>query len=218
MSVMTTIIWVALAVLLIAALCWQARNIWEKHSNFNNITIAICTILTLVWGAYTFDALHQKDKAEAEYQELQQKIRNTESTFFNITASFTKVNGGYFITPVVNIKNSGSEPIYIKLDKSSVSINAIEISGDRAKTIKSYYPKAYEEIASSPTDKNTPIYEWKIPISAERNLNYAVKVESAGMYFITFTAKETDANFKDINKEVNGKPMIWFASKYIYVE
>lgn len=209
--------WVLLA-LLVIVLAWQARNIWQNHSNFNNIAIALCAILTLVWGAYTFDALHQKDKAEAEYAELQQKIRNTESTFFNIDATFTKSSNGYYITPVVSIKNSGSEPIFIKLKNDSVSIRAIEVRGDKVKSIKTYTPNIYEDIASNTNEKNIPIYEWKVPISAERTLNYVAKVESPGMYFITFSATETDANFNDKYKSVNGKPMIWFASKYVYVE
>ncbi|EPH0629742.1 hypothetical protein NF897_004068 [Klebsiella pneumoniae] len=188
--------WVLLA-LLVIVLVWQARNIWQNHSNFNNIAIALCAILTLVWGAYTFDALHQKDKAEAEYAELQQKIRNTESTFFNIDATFTKSSDGYYITPVVTIKNSGSEPIYIKLKNDSVSIRAIEVRGDRVKSIKTYTPNIYEEIASNTNEKNIPIYDWKIPISAERKLNYVAKVESPGMYFITFSATETDSNFNE---------------------
>ncbi|EMQ4440995.1 hypothetical protein FKK72_10150 [Klebsiella pneumoniae] len=209
--------WVLLA-LLVIVLVWQARNIWQNHSNFNNIAIALCAILTLVWGAYTFDALHQKDKAEAEYAELQQKIRNTESTFFNIDATFTKSSDGYYITPVVTIKNSGSEPIYIKLKNDSVSIRAIEVRGDRVKSIKTYTPNIYEEIASNTNEKNIPIYDWKIPISAERKLNYVAKVESPGMYFITFSATETDSNFNEKNKDINGKPMIWFVSKYVYVK
>ena len=209
--------WVLLA-LLVIVLFWQARNIWQNHSNFNNIAIALCAILTLVWGAYTFDALHQKDKAEAEYAELQQKIRNTESTFFNIDATFTKSSDGYYITPVVTIKNSGSEPIYIKLKNDSVSIRAIEVRGDRVKSIKTYTPNIYEEIASNTNEKNIPIYDWKIPISAERKLNYVAKVESPGMYFITFSATETDSNFNEKNKDINGKPMIWFVSKYVYVK
>ncbi len=179
--------WISL-VLLVIVLAWQARNIWQNHSNFNNIAIALCAILTLVWGAYTFDALHQKDKAEAEYAELQQKIRNTESTFFDIDATFTKSSNGYYITPVVSIKNSGSEPIFIKLKNDSVSIRAIEVRGDKVKSIRAYTPNIYEEIASNTDEKNIPIYEWKVPISAERKLNYVAKVESPGMYFITFSA------------------------------
>lgn len=207
-----------LLILMVAILVWQARNIWTNHSNFNNIAIAVCAILTLLWGAYTFDALHQKDKAEAEYAELQQKIRNTESTFFSIDAIFTKTSEGYFITPVINVKNSGSEPIFIKLDKYSVSINEIEVDGDKVRTLKTYRPNLYEEIASKNAGKNIPLYNWKIPIAAERKLNYVAKVDSAGMYFITFTATETDDEFREKNKMVNGKPMVWFASKYIYVE
>ncbi|HHA2053544.1 hypothetical protein MXM72_08760 [Enterobacter roggenkampii] len=209
--------WLLLALLLVI-IAWQARNIWRNHSNFNNIAIASCAILTLVWGVYTFDALHQKDKAEAEYSELQQKIRNTESTFFNIDATVIKTSDGYYITPVVSIKNSGSEPIYIKLNNNSISISLVEVSGDKVKSLKTYNPNIYEEIASSKKDKNIPIYDWKVPISAERKLNYVAKVDFPGMYFITFSAIETDANFNDKNKGINGKPMIWFVSKYIYVE
>ncbi|EOZ7938915.1 hypothetical protein HIK07_16420 [Cronobacter sakazakii] len=208
----------AILVLILAFLIWQAKNIWANHSNFNNLAIAFCAILTLVWGAYTFDALHQKDKAEAEYAELQQKIRNTESTFFSIDAKFTKADDGYYLAPTITIKNSGSEPIYIKLDKKSVSISAIEVKGDKVRSLRTYRPNIYEEIADNDGGKNIPIYNWKIPILAERNLNYIAKVESAGMYFITFTASETDKDFKEKNKVIDGKPMIWFVSKYIYVE
>ncbi|NKG32077.1 hypothetical protein FVB43_18785 [Erwinia rhapontici] len=209
--------WVLLA-LLIIVLFWQAKNIWRNHNNFNNISISLCAILTLAWGAYTFDALNQKDKANAEYAELQQKIRNTESTFFNIDASITKSSDGYYITPVISIKNSGSEPIFIKLRGDSVSIDAIEVRGDKVKSIKTYTPNIYEEISSSAKGKNIPIYDWKIPISAERKLNYVAKVDSPGMYFITFSAREADKDFNEKNNNVNGKPMIWFVSKYVYVE
>ncbi|MFL7890100.1 hypothetical protein [Enterobacter pseudoroggenkampii] len=209
--------WILL-ILIVSLLVWQAKNIWANHSNFNNIAISFCAILTLIWGGYTFDALHQKDKAEAEYTELKQKIRNTESTFFTIDANFTKTSQGYYITPVVTVKNSGNEPIYIKLDKNSLTIDAIEVREDRVRSVKTYSPNIYEEIASNNGNKNIPLYEWKVPISAERKLNYVTKVEAKGMYFITFSAKETDSEFKEKEKKVDGKPMIWFVSKYIYVE
>ncbi|EFN9189520.1 hypothetical protein D4A43_02030, partial [Escherichia coli] len=78
--------WLIIGMLFIACLLLilKFKDIYRTHDQFNNVVMSLCAVLTLVWGGYTFDVLHQRDKAEADLIELRNRIRNTESTFFNV--------------------------------------------------------------------------------------------------------------------------------------
>lgn len=195
------------------------RNvIWTDHSNFNNISLGLCAILTLGWGAYTFDALNQRDKASAELKELQDRIKGTESTFFSISADVKHWQNGYYLLPVVTVKNSGTESIHIRMDSKSLTINKVNVRDDKIKSVSVYHPNFYDEISSDVNVPHTPMYDLIIPISAERKINYALNVNEPGLYYVTFRASTINKDGVVDDKKINKMPVIWFASKYIFVE
>ena len=217
MSIMSIII-IAILVVIITITMYHFRTIWKDHSNFSNITVGLCTILTVLWGAYTFDALNQRDKAAAELQEIQDRIKGTESTLFSINITEESGDDGFYILPVVNIKNNGTEPIHIGLDEESLTIQRVKIVNDKVKALDTYHPNFYEVISDDKSVAHTPMYDLIIPISAERNISYALHVKKPGLYYLTFKAKTVDKNGHEDLKVKNGKPIIWFTSKYVYIK
>lgn len=212
---------IIIVILTIIGLIWFIRKrhvIWHSSSNFNNIALGLCAILTLGWGAYTFDALNQRDKASAELKELQDRIKGTESTFFSIDVTIKKWDKGFFILPVITVKNSGSQPIHIKMDRESVTIKKINVKEDKVKATAVFHPNFYDEISSDVKISHTPMYDVIVPISTERKINYVVNVNEPGLYYITFRAKTISENGTVEDKKVNKLPVIWFASKYFFVE
>jgi len=181
---------------------------------FNNATLAICAIVTIVWGVFTYGALHQRDIALSQLKEINKRIRSTETTFFDIKTNIIKGNGFFYINPTVNVKNSGSDVIYIGLDPDSLSVTRVIAKGDKIIPFESYHPKLYTQVTSS---GNAPIDKMIVPIGAERSLSYLISVDTPGMYYITFTATEMDRTGKLIHKEYDGTPMKWFSSSYIHV-
>lgn len=217
MSIMSIVI-IAILIFIIGLTVYYFRAIWNEHSNFSNITVGLCTIFTLLWGAYTFDALNQRDKAAAELQEIQERIKGTESTLFSINITEEKGNDGFYILPVVTIKNNGTEPIHIGLDKESLTIQSVKVVNDKIKALETYHPNFYEVISQDKKTDHTPMYDLIVPISAERSISYALYVKNPGLYYLTFKAKTVDKNGNEDVKVKNGKPIIWFTSRYVYIK
>ncbi len=217
MSIMSLII-LTLIIILLIWVVKERRVVWSDHSNFNNVSVGLCAILTLAWGAYTFDALNQRDKAAVELKELQDKIKGTESTFFSIDVKTEHWDNGYYLLPVVTVKNSGTNPIHIRMGKDSLTVKKVLVKDDKVKAVSSYHPKFYEVISNDDTVKHTPLYDMIIPISAERKINYALNVNEPGLYYLTFQASTINEKGTEETKEVNGMPVIWFASKYFFVQ
>ncbi|HEQ1857263.1 TPA: hypothetical protein VEO38_000766 [Providencia alcalifaciens] len=217
MNLMSIIVLVVLGIFFLFIIV-KCEYLWEKHSNFNNFVIGICTILTLAWGAYTFDALNQKEKASIELQEIQKRIKDTESTFFSIEVNEVKDCNGVYILPVITVKNNGTEPIHIGLDKESMTIQRVRVDNEKIMALSTYHPNFYEILSDDKNIKHTPMYDLIIPISAERKINYALRVKDPGLYYLTFRAKTIGENGDEEVKEKNGKPIIWFTSKYVYIK
>ncbi|MDK2634823.1 hypothetical protein QMZ93_15940 [Pantoea stewartii subsp. indologenes] len=212
---------IIIVLLTVGGLFWFYKKrhiIWQDSSSFNNIALGLCAMLTLSWGAYTFDALNQRDKAAAELKELQERIKGTESTFFSIDVTIKKWDKGFYILPVITVKNSGTQPIHIKMDRESITIKKINVKEDKVKAVTVFHPNFYDEISSDAKIDHTPMYDVIVPISAERKINYAVNVNEPGLYYITFRAKTISENGTVEDKKVNKLPVIWFASKYFFVE
>ena len=205
----------------------------RHHQAYNNFVIASCALATLLWGAYTFDALQQKDRALAELADIQKRIKDTESTFLSVKVSVVKASDGYYLTPTVTIKNSSNEAIYFKLCPDSLSVSKISYNFEgQARADKTIFPLLYEKISDSPQVKNSPLFDFRIPIASERNLNFFAAVKDAGVYYVTFSALSSkdaaqgadvqqcsfssNINISGGNK-INGKDSIWFASAYVIV-
>ncbi|MDP9768085.1 UNVERIFIED_ORG: hypothetical protein J2S99_001451 [Atlantibacter hermannii] len=213
-----SIIIILLTIIGIIWFCFKRHTVWTDHSNFNNVSLGLCAILTLGWGAYTFDALNQRDKASAELKELQDRIKGTESTFFSINMDVKKWQNGYYLLPVVTVKNSGTESIHIKMDASSLTIKRVTVRDDKVKAITSFHPNFYDEISGDASVPHTPMYDLIIPISAERKISYALYVDQPGLYYLTFRAKTVNEKGDVKTEKVKDMPVIWFASKYFLVE
>ncbi|WP_460143238.1 hypothetical protein [Pseudomonas sp. S3_B08] len=239
----TTLIWlisfgglIALLVAIIyfrAALVTRACDFLRHHQAYNNFVIASCALATLVWGAYTFDALQQKDRAIAELADIQKRIRDTESTLLSVEVPVSKSTDGYYLTPTVTIKNSSNEAIYFKLCPDSLSVSKIAYNFEgQARADKTVFPLYYEKISDNPKIKNNPLYDLRVPIASERKLSFFAAVKEPGVYYVTFSALSSkDAAPESSNSEcsfnakqnieggskINGKDSIWFASSYVII-
>lgn len=205
----------------------------RHHQAYNNVVIASCALLTLIWGAYSFDALQQKSRAEAELAEIQRRIKDTESTFLAVNVKFEKSPDGFYLTPSATIKNSSKENIYFRLCHDSLAISKVNYDFDAgAGSAKTIYPKYYEQLATGASDQNYPIYDIRIPVDSERTLNFFAAVKEPGVYYITFSALSTTEPGADKNlyncsfvsnkgitsdKKKNGKEGIWFTSSYLII-
>lgn len=216
-SIMSIII-IAITVIGLILFIWKHKAIWSASSEFNNVALGLCAILTLGWGAYTFDALNQRDKAAAELKELQDRIKGTESTFFSIDTVIKKWDEQLYLMPVVTVKNSGSQPIHIRMDTNSLTLKKITVQEDKVKATAVYHPNFYDDISLDKKIDHTPMYDVIIPISAERKINYIVNVKEPGLYYLTFRANTINEKGKVEEKTINNMPVIWFTSKYILVE
>lgn len=183
--------------------------------DFNKVAVALGAILTVAWGFFTYGALEQRDKAKAELTELENRIKDTESTSFSVDAPVVKGDNFYYITPVVTIKNNSNKAIYIKLDNESLKITRVVAKDDNPIPLQSLAPKYYSSINKG---GNSPINEISVPISAERKISYLVSTNYPGMYYITFTASAMDDKGNLISKDYSGKPVKWFSSSYVYVK
>ncbi len=239
----TTFLWAllfaALTACLIAIIIFRVTlhshfsRFLSHHQAYNNFVIASCALATLIWGAYTFDALQQKDRAVAELADIQKRIRDTESTFLSVTTPVTEALDGYYLTPTVSIKNNSNEAIYFRLCPDSLSISKVSYSFEgQARADKILTPLFYEKISDNPKTKNSPIYDLRVPIASERNLNFFAAVKDPGVYYITFSALSSEDTSSDTdtgncsfgekknipeNSKINGKDSIWFASTYILI-
>ncbi len=98
------------------------------------------------------------------------------------------------------------------------------------------HPLFYEMISDDLKVNNSPIYDVRVPISSERNLNFFLPVKESGVYYVTFSAlssktpnnqkRNGDCSFTQGNNilgradetRINGKDSIWFASAYIIIK
>ncbi|MBL0868458.1 hypothetical protein G5647_18700 [Pectobacterium carotovorum] len=183
--------------------------------DFNKIAVALGAIATIAWGFFTYGALEQRDKAKAELVDLENRIKDTESTSFVVDAPVIKGDDFFYITPSVTVKNNSKTAIYIKLDPDSLSVTRVVAKGDKPIPFETMNPVFYQNITK---DGKAPISNITVPIGAERKLNYIVQTNYPGMYYITFTASAMDSSGNLINKTYDGKPVKWFSSSYIYVK
>lgn len=244
-----SLIWYIVGFLLLTTAAWY---FWSRisalfirllngHQAYNNVVIATCALITVLWGCYTFDALQQRSRAVAELEEIQKRIKDTEATFLNIKVSQAKSSNGFYLSPTVSIKNSSTEAIFFKLCKDSLSVSQLIFSPEgRAKAVKNFTPALYEKISDNPKVPNSTLHDIRVPVSSERNLNFFLPVQEAGVYYITFSALSSkDANVANAesasdgseggcsfstgegipkDKKINGKDSIWFASIYLIVK
>lgn len=235
---MYIVLFVVLAVIIyfrVRVVGWASRVIPDQQA-YNNVVMASCALATLIWGAYTFDALQQRSKAAAELEDLQKRLRDTESTLLSVSVGVSAASKGFYLTPVVTIKNVGTEALYLRLCKDSLSVSEVGYNFDgKVKAVNTLYPQFYQMISGDIKVPHSPIYDIRVPISSERSLNYFVPVKEEGIYYVTFSAFSAPKSDKGVafgndrcsfngvapavsDEKVNGKDSIWFSSTYVVVK
>lgn len=193
-------------------LCMLLCFPFKQHQATYNIIIAIVTALTLVWAAMTYHLLDQRERARNELYEIKERIKNSESTTVSLSTGYTKgLDGGYYIYPTITIKNVGKEKVKLYLENDALTIKKVRLKGDKIIADESYNPNFYEKVSSDPEVKNIRFREMEIPVDGERKIPYAAKVNSTGVYYITFSARPYDEKTSD---ESNAKELVWFAAEY----
>lgn len=187
---------------------------FSEHQATYNIIIALATAFTLIWGIVTFNLLQQKEKAEADLNEIRTRIRNSESTTVKISANFFKGDDGYYIYPIVTIKNNGKEEMVLSLDENSLTINKVYLDGDQALAQKTFHPPLFELISDNEDKDSKQFSMIAVPVDGERTLAYALKVNEKGTYFLSFKAS---AYLEKDKKTVDNHQLVWFTSQYMNI-
>lgn len=199
----------------IAWLLVVIKKPFTEHQATYNIIIASATAFTLIWGVITFQLLQQKEKAEADLDEIRTRIRNSESTTVKISSTFYKDGGAYYIYPVVTIKNNGKDEMIISLDDNSLTVNKVYLEGDQALAENTYHPPLFEVISDNIEKDSKQFNMISIPVDGERSLTYALKVLDSGAYFISFKAS---AYLDKDKKSVDNRQLVWFTSQFINIK
>lgn len=194
----------------------------EVSTSLQNIAIVASILGSALWVIHTFDILQQKDKAQAELKEIQERIQNTESS--NISLSTTVVNYlGYDKKPNtkglivdVKIKNQGKTKLTLDLSNSPLKIYQVEASGSQMGYTKLLEPVNYSKLAKlGSSDQSTKLDRLISLTSSEKTLSYFVTVESDKMYYIVFSSKAL--NIDNLKEECSDTVCNWFVSKYLFI-
>ncbi|EOI3427436.1 hypothetical protein ACMSWX_004333 [Cronobacter dublinensis] len=188
---------------------------FSEHQATYNIIIALATAFTLIWGVITFNLLQQKEKAEADLNEIRTRIKNSESTTVKLTSTFYKDDESYYIYPVVTIKNNGKNEMVLSLEDDALTVNKVDLDGDQALAESIYHPPLFEIISNDKEKDSKEFGMIAVPVDGERTLSYALKVNGKGAYFVSFKASP----YLDKDKKIiDEHQLVWFTSQFINVK
>lgn len=182
------------------------------------LTVAI--LVGSIWALYTFDVLHQKDKAVAELKEIRDRIKGTNASNISISAETFPLDEGRFgILASVLIQNTGTKGIFIdwSSEETPLLIYKVRIeNGDSLFFEKLYRPKIYApfNVEKKKKEHYKSLY---LLVGAKKELSFYAEVEKEGVYYLTFSA-QTDHKLEGEIKEESGQTAEWFSSKYIKIE
>lgn len=191
---------------------WNVHH--EKSNNFFSGLSGLVTILAIViggvWTAYTFNILHQAEKAQQELVEIQERIKNTASSSIDLDVRQT-VNPSLGIIIEVNLTNNGRSQLQYSLENNPLKVYSVFVQGDQAGATKIYMPKPYKSLAKMKSGGENILREnITVLTGSKKTISYALTVDNPGLYYITFEADH--ANSVKIDESVK-----WFASKYFEV-
>ncbi|EEB43912.1 hypothetical protein PROVALCAL_04078 [Providencia alcalifaciens DSM 30120] len=205
------------------------RRLWDNHGQINNVFtglhylfLSIAILVGGVWVLYSFSALHSASNAEAqlektkeELKQIQQQIKDNNSSSISIETTPLKSNMGIIIN--VTVKNNGKSPVSFDTSKTTVSVYKVEIDGENIKQTAKFEPRVYTTIDKSFKSNETKILpKVHVLIGAEKTLSYVVGIDSPGLYYITFRSV-ADKNFDKTGIDTE-KSLEWFASTYVEIE
>lgn len=191
---------------------WNVHH--EKSNNFFSGLSGLVTILAIVvgglWTAYTFDLLHQAEKAQQELIEIQERIKNTASSSIDLDIKqTTNPNLGLIIE--VNLTNNGRSQLNYSLKDNPLKVYSVFVQGDKAGATSTYMPKPYKALAKMKSGGENILRESiTVLTGSKKTISYALTVDKPGLYYITFEADHD--NSVKVDESVK-----WFASKYFEV-
>ncbi|MFQ2400719.1 hypothetical protein [Aeromonas dhakensis] len=191
---------------------WNVHH--EKSNNFFTGLSGLVTILAIIigggWTAYTFDLLHQAEKAQQELIEIQERIKNTASSSINLDVRQTE-NPELGVVVEVNLTNNGRSQLHYSLKDNPLKVYSVIVQGDKVGAGKIYMPKPYKSLAKMKSgEKNKTRESITVLTGAKKTISYVLTVDKPGLYYITFEADHDDSVKIDENVK-------WFASKYFEV-
>ena len=225
---------------------WRSASITKDESGkiadyatiLQNLAVFISILVAGGWAGYTFDALKQKESAELVYNQLKEKINNTESSDIKIDVEIVNYQSelakndertkGLIIN--VTIANKGIKRIDFDLADLPLSVYKVKAYEDKL----GYESKMTPKLIKTPYklyDKDSTLVhlkQWSSMIDSKRTLSYFVTVAPESMYYIVFS---TPVSFKKDNSIATEIPddlletkcsedetCNWFASKYVYID
>lgn len=212
---------------------------WREDQKFHNVAIAASVIGAAIWTLTTFNVLSQKEQAEGQLKELQQRIKNTESSTISIQSDIIDYYDKKGLIITVEIKNNGKEKLFFDLQDKPLVIYKVLANESITTAENTYRPvvftdiKPLSEVKKAKEEKresaaNGYLKGLNVLVNSTKKLNYFVPIDSSGLYYATFTSSPHIGDNKNCSSkrenELESKeemsceePVMWFASKYINV-
>lgn len=187
----------------------------DKSNNFFSGLSSLVTILAVViggiWTAYTFDLLHQAEKAQQELIEIQERIKNTASSSIDLDIKQT-TNPKLGLIVEVNLTNNGRSQLQYSLKDNPLKVYSVIVKNDKIGAVRIYKPKPYFSLALMGSGKKNKTRE-KITVltGSKKTISYVLTVDAPGLYYITFEADHDDSVKTD-------ESVKWFASTYFEIK
>ncbi len=198
----------------------RLRWVFDNAEKLHYLILSVALLCGSAWTFYTFDILHQRDKASAELKELQDRIKGTNASNIQILPSSFKLdNGNFGLIVNVVIQNTGTRDVYIDWSEDDTPLSVFKVhmeNGDKLFFDKLFRPKIYAPFNRKKKTKEhyKSLY---LLVGAKKELSFYVEVPDKGMYYITFNAQTDDKLAKEVQAN-SGKTGEWFSSKYINIE
>nr|VVV04468.1 hypothetical protein AW0309160_01863 [Aliivibrio wodanis] len=231
-------------------MCNMIKKWWNDHHDkshnfFAGIHYLVLAIAILVgggWTIYTFDVFNKAETAQIQFDELERRIKNTESSTIDISSEIIDYSGSKGLIVEITIKNNGKEKLIYNLGGAPLRLYQVRSQGIKLAAKNIIEPKLYTSMSQSKKDGNNKYLECVTLLSSSTKvLSYFIPIEEKGLYYVTFISKPVVANVIDKDgketKEISCSDVIkntsdnleitpsdsgkddvrWFASKYINI-
>lgn len=197
------------------------------HEQFKNVlsgiqsfAVVIAIFVGGVWTLYIFSTLAQVDKARAELEVLEVRLREQAVIDVHIEPSQIAVpgNAGRFVHAVVNIKNIGNRNAVITFGEYVFTATPIGFDENKKPTLGPWTATVVLEVP--PYDPDPIVDEGLLRTGASFQLPFIVGVEEPGLYLLGFrvdvSAPELEV-YREYLPEVEGKTVSWSARAFFVV-
>lgn len=203
----------------------NSEGFFTKNSiHFHNYAIGISVFLGVMWGAISFYYSGSKDKAEYELLKIQEELKDATKKNKGIYASDIRIDYTIFNTKIANkkglslqviLKNNGNKEINFTLDNETLKVYKLNISKKGIIYTEKFSPLFYEELGNGRDKKNKHFNTIKLLPNVKKIIPYLLTVEAGSFYYVTFKSPAESIALESNNKK---DKLVWFSSKYIYLE